>query len=184
MSCCDTGDVGSIPGSGRSPGGRHGNPLQYSCLENPRDRGDWRATVHGVTKSQTGLKWLSTAHSRSLLKKNPHINGPVQFKLTLFKGKVYINVIWSSVLFCCLSLMVLHRSEHHISALAFSVLPQAIHLQFLLLLLTCLGSRPPANPITPSWACPPVSPCLRTLWPYQCCMLLQYLSCYWEYCAF
>ena len=42
---------GSIPGSGRSPGEGYGNPLQYSCLENPMDRGVWRATVHGVTKS-------------------------------------------------------------------------------------------------------------------------------------
>ena len=41
-------DVGSIPGSGRSPGGRHGNPLQYSCLENPMDRGDWQAAVYRV----------------------------------------------------------------------------------------------------------------------------------------
>ena len=46
-------DGGSILGSGRSPGGGHGNPLQYSCLENPRDRGAWWATVHGVIKSQT-----------------------------------------------------------------------------------------------------------------------------------
>ena len=53
-------DAGSIPGSGRSPGGEHGNPLQYSCLKNPMDRGAWRATVHGVAKSRTGLKWLST----------------------------------------------------------------------------------------------------------------------------
>ena len=43
-------DVGSIPGSGRSPGGGHGNPLQYSCLENPMDRGAWRATVPGVAE--------------------------------------------------------------------------------------------------------------------------------------
>ena len=43
-------DVGSIPGSGRSPGGGHGNPLQCSCLENPMDRGVWRATVHGVAE--------------------------------------------------------------------------------------------------------------------------------------
>ena len=50
----------SIPGSGRSPGGGHGNPLQYSCLENPMDRGAWQAAVHGVTKSQTRLKRLST----------------------------------------------------------------------------------------------------------------------------
>ena len=46
-------DLGSIPGSGRSPGEGHGNPLQYSCLENPMDRGAWWATVHAVRKSQT-----------------------------------------------------------------------------------------------------------------------------------
>ena len=51
----DIRDTGSIPGSGRSPGGGYGNPLQYSCLENPMDRGAWQATVHGVAKSQTGL---------------------------------------------------------------------------------------------------------------------------------
>ena len=51
----DAGDVGSTPGSGRSSGEGHGNPLQYSCPENPMDRGAWRATVHGVTKSQTRL---------------------------------------------------------------------------------------------------------------------------------
>ena len=47
---------GSIPGLGRSPAGGHGKPLQYSCLDNPMDRGDWQATVHGVTKSWTQLK--------------------------------------------------------------------------------------------------------------------------------
>ena len=47
------GDAGSIPGSGISPGGGHGNPLQYSCLENSMDRRAWWATVHGATKSQT-----------------------------------------------------------------------------------------------------------------------------------
>ena len=49
-SSCNVGDMGSIPGLGRSPGGGHGNPLQYSCLENPMDRAAWWATVHGVTK--------------------------------------------------------------------------------------------------------------------------------------
>ena len=44
-------DAGSIPGSGKSPGGGNGNPLQYFCLENPMDRGAWRATVHGVAES-------------------------------------------------------------------------------------------------------------------------------------
>ena len=46
------GDTGPIPGSKRSPGGGHGNPVQYSCLENPRDRGAWQATVHRIAKSQ------------------------------------------------------------------------------------------------------------------------------------
>ena len=46
----NAGDVGSIPGLGRSPGGEHGNPLQYSCLENPMDRGTWRATDHGIAE--------------------------------------------------------------------------------------------------------------------------------------
>ena len=52
-------DVGSIPGAGRSPEGGHSNPLQYSCLENPMDRGAWLVAVHGVTKSQIRLKRLS-----------------------------------------------------------------------------------------------------------------------------
>ena len=51
----DLGDRGSVPGLGRSPREGNGNPLQYSCLENPMDRGAWWSTVHGVTKSQTGL---------------------------------------------------------------------------------------------------------------------------------
>ena len=54
-STCNAGDLGSIPGSGRSPGGGNGNPLQYSCLENPMDGGAWRATVHGVAKSRRRL---------------------------------------------------------------------------------------------------------------------------------
>ena len=53
---CNAGDLGSIPVLGRSPRGEHGNPLQYSCLENPMDRGAWQATVHDVAKSQI---WLS-----------------------------------------------------------------------------------------------------------------------------
>ena len=56
----DIRDTSSIPGSGRSLGGGHGYPLQYSCLENPMDRGTWWATVHGVAKSWTQLKQLST----------------------------------------------------------------------------------------------------------------------------
>ena len=59
--------MGSIPGSGRSSGGGHGNPFQYSCLQNPMDRGAWQATIHGVTKSQTRLKQLS-AHRRTMMR--------------------------------------------------------------------------------------------------------------------
>ena len=69
----DIRDTGSIPGLGRSPGGGNGNPFQYSCLENPMDRGAWRATVHGVTQSQTRLKRLSThthTHTRLI-----HVDG-------------------------------------------------------------------------------------------------------------
>ena len=77
-------DMGSIPGSRRSPGGGHGNQLQYSCLENPMDRGAWQDIVHRVTQSRTQLKRLSThAHglrmwdSRLWLQKN-HSTGPGQ----------------------------------------------------------------------------------------------------------
>ena len=55
LSAFNAGDLGSIPGLGRSPGDWNGNPLQYSCLENPMDRGTWQATVHGVAKAQTRL---------------------------------------------------------------------------------------------------------------------------------
>ena len=52
----DIRDEGSIPGSGRSPGEGQGNPLQYSCPENPMDRGTWRAAVHSISKSRTQMK--------------------------------------------------------------------------------------------------------------------------------
>ena len=54
-SVCNEGEQSLIPGLGRSPGEGKGTPLQYSCLENPMVRGAWQTTVHGVTKSQTGL---------------------------------------------------------------------------------------------------------------------------------
>ena len=60
-STCNVGDLGSIPGWGRSPGGGHGNPLQHSCLENTMDRGAWGATVHGAAELDTTEH--STAHS-------------------------------------------------------------------------------------------------------------------------
>ena len=59
----DLRDVVWIPGLGRSPGGGNGNPLQYSCLENPMDRGAWGATVHGVTRSWTQLSSFHFHHA-------------------------------------------------------------------------------------------------------------------------
>ena len=84
----DISDMGSIPGSGRSPGGAHGSPpggahgspLQYSCLENPMDRGAWRATVHRVAKSRTLLKQLSTR-----VHKVPHTEHLKPFTMSLWK---------------------------------------------------------------------------------------------------
>ena len=74
-SACSTGDPASIPGLGRSPGERNGNPLQYSCLENPMDRGAWRATVYGVTKSWTRLSDFTHTHTHT------HTQGAYSFKL-------------------------------------------------------------------------------------------------------
>ena len=79
----DIRDTNLIPGSGRAPGGRHGNPLQYSCLENPMDRGAWRATVHGDTRVRHD--WSNSAfrtekamapHSSTLAWKLPWMEEP------------------------------------------------------------------------------------------------------------
>ena len=68
-SACNVGDLGSIPGWGRSPGEGNGNPLQYSCLENPMEGGAWWATVHRVAKSQTRLRHTHThTHTQGLYK--------------------------------------------------------------------------------------------------------------------
>ena len=68
-------DMGSIPGLGRSPGGRHDNPLQYSWLENPMDRGAWWALVHRVAKSWIQVKWVSTrTHTHIIMIKFEYLN--------------------------------------------------------------------------------------------------------------
>ena len=64
---CKAGDADSIPGLGKFPGEGNGNPLQYSCLGNPKDRGAWQATVHGVASSQTRLSDLTTLIAKTNL---------------------------------------------------------------------------------------------------------------------
>ena len=66
-SAYNVGDLSSIPGLGRSPGEGNGNPLQYSCLENPMDRGAWWATVHGVAKSWTRLSDFTSVGPDALM---------------------------------------------------------------------------------------------------------------------
>ena len=70
-------DTGSIPGLGRSPGEGNGNLLQYSCLENPMDRGAWRATVHGVVKSQAQLSVHTQTHTHIERDRDCRNNGQV-----------------------------------------------------------------------------------------------------------
>ena len=78
--------MGLISGLERSPGGGNGNLLQYSCLENPMDRGAWWATMNGIAKSQTQLNWLSTQ------------------KVIEVKSRIEINAFWLQTHYlCCVS---------------------------------------------------------------------------------
>ena len=92
---CSKGDLGSIPGLGRSPGEENGYPLQYSGLENCMGRGAWQATVHGVAKSQT---WLSDFHYAY-----GHLDTPAPFlKRLSFSFLNYVRSNWPSALFLTL----------------------------------------------------------------------------------
>ena len=103
-SACNAGDLGSIPGLGRSPGEGIGNPLQYSCLENPMDRGAWWATVHGVAKSRTRLSNFTHI---------THTTSPTESK-RLF----YTSV---SLLLSCIQGCHYHLSKFHIYALVYCI---------------------------------------------------------------
>ena len=80
-SVCSAGDLGSIPGSGRSPGGGHGNPLQYSCLENSMDRGARQASPWGHKESDT-TEWLNISHSHDIIP---------QLTLLDLSGQLYLS---------------------------------------------------------------------------------------------
>ena len=96
VSACNTGDLGLIPGLGRSPGEENGNSLQYSCLENSTDRGVWWATTHGVTKDSDTTEWLThtqgwrgpSDHSRSL--NLPYTQSPAQRSFPLFSSQLLL----------------------------------------------------------------------------------------------
>ena len=91
-SAYDAGDLGSVPGLGRSPGEGNGNPLQYSCLENPMDQGVWWATVHGVAKSQTWLSDFTSLHKppgKPLL-----VYEGTQFLQPSRKLRIYVSWDW------------------------------------------------------------------------------------------
>ena len=100
----DARDVGSIPGSGRSPGEGHGNQLQYSCLENPMDRGAWWAMVHMVPKSQTQLKRLSTTQHGGNLELNYIFKDSSLFfanegTFTVFRMcRIFQNIFWGTTI--------------------------------------------------------------------------------------
>ena len=124
-SSCNAGaarDSSSIPGLGRSPGEGHGNPLQYSCLENPMDRAAWWARVHRVAKSRTGLKQLSTHalsfkdseyqrnYPKGLLKRNKFQTlSMVIFSETCFSPAMLLFVVCSKIRFSMLISPGLHN---------------------------------------------------------------------------
>ena len=97
----DRRDAGSILGSGRSPGGGHGNPLQHSRLENPRDRGAWQVAVQGATKSQTWLKRLSIYAQKHRYRNISFYCSLLCFEYNALKkkkasGRFGANLHWSS----------------------------------------------------------------------------------------
>ena len=102
----DVRDGGSIPGLGRYPGGEHGNPFQYSCLENPRDRGTWQAIVHRFAKSGTQLKQLSTQHIVvvQLLSCVCHFVTPWT---AAHQTPLFSTISWSSLKFMSIELVML-----------------------------------------------------------------------------
>ena len=93
-SACNAADLDSIPGSGRSPKEGNGSPLQYSCLENPIDRGAWQGTVHGVTKSQTWLScWHTHIHTHTHTHTHTHILSSLyDIERTRRRSQAYLQV--------------------------------------------------------------------------------------------
>ena len=102
-------DGNSVPGLGRSPGEGNGKPLLYSYLENPMEREDWWATVHGVTKRWTWLKWLSTLAQRSLSAKLPAICEMIFSLQDTPSFLLYPLMTFQDYVFCLLSSLTTDR---------------------------------------------------------------------------
>ena len=104
---CNTGDAGLIPGSRRSPGKKHDYPLQRSCLEDPMDRGAWRAAVHGATESQTRWRDFHThthTHIKQVLLNNTGSSAPyfvIIYKENESEKSIYLSV-YKTESFCCM----------------------------------------------------------------------------------
>jgi len=88
----DVKEAGSIPELGRSPGEGNGNPLQHSCLENPMDRGTWRAALHGISQSQTRLKQLSM-HSYIYIFSQIYVFIYIYSKSSLYIWKFLVHIL-------------------------------------------------------------------------------------------
>ena len=88
IAACNVGDLGSVPGLGRAPGGGHGTPPQYPCLENPMDRGAWQATVHGISKSWTRLSDPAQSWPQNKL-------GSFKFSSGILKALLYCFLVCS-----------------------------------------------------------------------------------------
>ena len=97
-SAWNAGDLGSIPGLGRSPGERNGNPLQYSCLENPVEGGAWWATVHGISKSQTRLNDFTFTYSVNKYIKKVMLMLDIIFLVKKYNLFINSSIMYSAIL--------------------------------------------------------------------------------------
>ena len=116
----DVKHVSWIPGSGRPPGGERGNPLQYSWLENPTDRGGWQAMVHRVSKNQTQLKWQHAPAEKDSGMRDSHGQSAVSVRNWLGTGSTHATRLPSQIPFKTSANHHLHHREdafpstHHV----------------------------------------------------------------------
>ena len=138
-STCNAGDMGWIPGLGRSPEGVHGNPLKFSCLGNPMHRGAWRATVHRVAKSWTWLSYWVCTYLHSLMMENEQV-GCYRLGSTGTTGAAqFFHVVLPSMAWYCQG-TVLEMQRQNLQGLWQSKLRNTHwHLWYTVLLNICLA---------------------------------------------